>query len=313
MYSVVIPVYKNQDSIPSLVDQLSRVNERLCGNLEAVFVVDGSPDQSFQRLAELLPRAIYKSKLIVLSRNFGSFAAIRAGLQRASGTFFAVMAADLQEPPELITDFFAALESDEADVVVGTRVDRQDPVFSRTFSRLFWLLYRRLIQSETPEGGIDVFGCNDKFRRHLLSLDESNSSMVGLILWLGFRRKSIPYRRVKRQHGKSAWTLKKKLQYLSDSAFSFSNSPIRALLWIGVFGVTMSIVFSGIVVWARLSGRIQVPGYSPVILSIVFFGSVNLICLGIVGSYVWRAFENTKSRPGSVVMHEVDFGQPKIP
>lgn len=313
MYSLVIPVYKNQESIPSLLIELDQLNEKLGRDLEVIFVVDGSPDQSLPRLAQLLPEAKFRSKLLALSRNFGSFAAIRAGLQRASGQLFAVMAADLQEPPQLILDFFAALARDEADIVVGTRVDRQDPMLTRTFSQLFWFLYRRFIQPETPEGGIDVFGCNDRFRHHLLGLEESHSSMVGLILWLGFRRKAIPYSRAKRQYGKSAWTLRKKLKYLSDSAFSFSNSPIKALFWIGVLGVTVSTLFAAIVVAARLSNRIQVVGYTPVILTIVFFGSVNLICLGIVGSYVWRAFENTKCRPGSVIMQERDFHQTNEP
>lgn len=307
MYSLVIPVYKNEDSIPALLEATENLNAQLGGELEVVFVVDGSPDQSFHLLGEQLSRVEHKSQLILLSRNFGSFAAIRAGLHKATGLFFAVMAADLQEPPELVLEFFRTLQNDEADIVIGRRQSRHDPFHSRFMSRLFWSFYRRFIQPQTPKGGIDVFGCNDKFRSRLLGLEESHSSMVGLILWLGFRRKEIPYQRAPRQHGQSAWTLGKKLQYLSDSAFSFSNSPIRGLLGLGFLGVLISFAFSIVVIWARLSGRITVPGYSPVILTIIFFGSVNLICLGIVGSYVWRAFENTKQRPGSVVMYEKTF------
>ena len=306
-YSIIIPVYKNEDSISALLEELANLNRDLGRELEAVFVVDGSPDQSFARLTALLPSCSFRSKLIALSRNFGSFAAIRAGLIKASGKFFTVMAADLQEPPELIAQFFAALDKDEADVVVGVRAGREDPFWTRLFSEAFWSFQRRFIQPETPVGGIDVFACNDKFRQCLLSLQESHSSMVGLILWLGFRRMTIPYRRRKRQHGRSAWTLQKKLKYLSDSAFSFSNFPIHGLLWIGAIGVTLSIIFAGVVIWGRLTGHIEVPGYAPVVLSITFFGSINLISLGIVGSYVWRTFENTKLRPGSVAMHEIDF------
>lgn len=307
MYSIVIPVYKNEDSIGELLGCLQHIDEQLPGSLEVVFVVDGSPDQSLQRLVTTLPNVSFSSKVVVLSRNFGSFAAIRVGLQKASAKYFAVMAADLQEPPELIIGFFEALARDETDVVVGTRVAREDPLFSRWASQVFWFLYRKLVQSETPKGGIDVFGCNELFRKSLLKLDESHTSLVGLLLWLGFRRKMIPYRRQKRVHGKSGWTLLKRIHYLLDSAFSFSHTPIQALFWMGLVGCTASVVFSIVVVWARLSGRIQVPGYSPVILTITFFGSVNLICLAIVGSYVWRAFENTKQRPGAVVMKELSF------
>jgi len=309
MYTLIVPIYNNEDSIPALVEQLAKLNEQLERRLEIVFVIDGSPDHSLQRLVDRLPEMPYRSKIVVLSRNFGAFAAVRAGLARCQGRFFAVMAADLQEPPELILNFFATLERDEADVVIGTRAARQDPFLTRIASNVFWSVYRRTIQPETPPGGIDVFGCNQRFKEELLRLDESHSSLIGLILWLGFRRKCIPYTRIRRTHGRSGWTIKKRFKYLADSAFSFSNAPIRALAWLGVFGVSLSIVLSALVLWGRLTGRIQVPGYAPVILSVTFFGSINLICLGIVGSYVWRGFENTKRRPGAVVMHELDFAQ----
>jgi glycosyltransferase involved in cell wall biosynthesis len=272
-----------------------------------VFVVDGSPDQSFQRLAAELPVVPFKAKLVALSRNFGSFSAIRIGLQKAVGPYFAVMAADLQEPADLIMAFFDELAKDEADVVVGTRMSRDDPFLSRTGSRLFWFLYRKIVQPELPPGGIDVFGCNAAFHRELLKLEESHSSLVGLVLWLGFRRKAIPYKRQRREHGKSAWTLTKRMRYLADSSFSFSDLPIKVLLWLGSIGLVISIVFSMILLWARLTGRIQVPGYSPIVLTIIFFGSINLVCLGIVGAYVWRVYENTKKRPGAVVLREMEF------
>ena len=307
MYFLIIPVYKNDESIEPLLGELTHINDHLEGELEAVFVVDGSPDRCFERLTHLLPKFSFKSRLLVLSRNFGSFAAIRIGLRLASGNLFAVMAADLQEPPELVVSFFESLRGNEADVVVGTRAARQDPLLSRTFSKLFWLLYRRFIQAEAPPGGVDVFGCNMLFRDHLLALDESHTSMVGLLLWLGFRRKAIPYQRRKRKYGKSSWTFWKKVHYLSDSAFSFSNLPIQALFWTGLFGLTTSVILSTIVAWARLTGRIEVPGYSPIVLAISFFGSLNLLSLGIVGSYLWRTFENTKQRPGAIIMKDLSF------
>jgi glycosyltransferase involved in cell wall biosynthesis len=307
MHSIVIPVYKNEASIPDLLQTLEGIGKRLGSDLEVVFVVDGSPDQSFQRLAAELPAVTFKSKLIALSRNFGSFSAIRIGLQKATGPYFAVMAADLQEPPELILAFFDELAKDQADVVVGTRVSREDPFLSRVGSQLFWFFYRKLVQPELPPGGIDVFGCNAAFQRELLKLEESHSSLVGLIVWLGFRRKSIPYQRLRRRHGRSAWTFARRLRYLADSSFSFSDFPIRVLLWLGSAGLVISIIFSIILVWSRLTGRIQVPGYSPIVLTIIFFGSINLICLGIVGAYVWRVYENTKKRPGAVVLREMQF------
>jgi glycosyltransferase involved in cell wall biosynthesis len=307
MYSIVIPVYKNEASIPDLLLVLRGISERLNSAVEVVFVVDGSPDQSFQCLASELPTFSFKSKLIALSRNFGSFSAIRVGLLKASGPYFTIMAADLQEPADLIVAFFEELAKGEVDVVLGKRVSRDDPFLSKMASEVFWFLYRKFVQSELPRGGIDVFGCNVAVRRELLKLEESHSSLVGLLIWLGFRRKAIPYRRARRQHGKSAWTFTKRVRYLVDASFSFSDAPIRVLLWMGSIGFVISVVFSIILLWARLSGRIHVPGYSPIVLTITFFGSINLVCLGIVGSYVWRTYENTKRRPEAVVLREMKF------
>lgn len=306
-YSLIVPVYKNEGSIGELVLALETIKERLDAELEVVFVVDGSPDRSADELVKALPQASFRSQMFLLSRNFGSFAAIRVGLSKASGRFFAVMAADLQEPPELALDCFSCLARDEADVVLGTRSGREDPLLGKLASSLYWWVYRKFVQAETPPGGVDVFGCNEAFRVELLKLDEANSSLVGLVLWLGFRRRSIPYSRMKRRHGKSSWTLRRKLRYLSNSAFSFSNTPIQVLLWMGFFGLVISLLFAVIVVWVRLAGDVPVPGYAAEILTIIFFGSLNLTCLGIVGSYLWRAFENTKQRPGAIVMRELRF------
>jgi glycosyltransferase involved in cell wall biosynthesis len=308
VYSLVIPVFRNEGSIPELLGVLADLNEKLGGGLEAVIVVDGSPDRCAEILEAELPRHAFRSKLVLLSRNFGAFAAVRTGLAEAGGPWFAVMAADLQEPPELILAFFRALEKEPVDVVIGTRATRDDPAFSRWSSRLFWWLYRRLVQPEMPPGGVDVFGCNQAFRDHLLALHESNSTLVGLLFWLGFRRKLLPYERRARRHGRSAWTLARRLRYLSDSVFAFSDLPVRLLVGVGGVGLVFSVAFAIVVLVARLSGWIPVPGYAGTALLITFFAALNSFGLGVIGSYVWRAFENTKGRPQSIVRWRAEFG-----
>ena len=300
-YSIVIPVYQNRESLPELLQALESLNADLAGLLEVVFVIDGSPDDSADFLVSTLPSCRFQSLLLLHSRNFGSFAAIRSGLSQATGPYFAVMAADLQEPPELMLDFFRSLESEPIDVTVGTRTGRDDPLLSRWASALFWSLYRRLVEPEMPHGGVDVFGCNQQVRDHLIDLDEANSSLVGLLFWLGFRRKEVPYRRLRRQHGSSAWTWSGKLRYLFDSAFSFSDLPIRLLILGGATGVVISVTFALVVLVARFLRLIPVPGYAAIVLAITFFAAVNTLSLGIVGGYIWRAFENSKGRPGAVV------------
>lgn len=306
MNSLIIPVYKNEESIVSLLNTLNYINSKI-SELEVIFVIDGSPDASAELLNSLLPFSGLNATLILLSRNFGSFAAIRAGLAEANGEYFAVMAADQQEPPELIIDFFSILSNENYDVVVATRNSRSDPAFTKISSNLFWKIYSRFIMPEIPMGGVDVFGCNNIFRSELLKLDESHSSLVALLFWMGFKRKIIPYERKVREYGKSAWTFQKKLKYLKDSIFSFTDAPIKLLTTIGIFGIAFSVLMSLIILFGKITGWVNVPGYSATVLTIIFFGALNLLGLGIVGTYAWRAYENTKKRPSSIIMSKTKF------
>lgn len=300
-YSVIIPVYKNEATISRLLPALAAMNLELDGAMEVVFVVDGSPDQSYALLQGALDTLAFPAQLLAHSRNFGSFAAIRTGLIAARGEYFGVMAADLQEPPALLLEFFRVLTLDECDVALGTRIGRNDPIVSRLASGLFWNLYRRLVMPDMPKGGVDVFGCNRQFRDQLIQLEESRSSLIALIFWLGFRRKLVGYERQFRHEGKSAWTLGKKIDYMMDSIFSFTDYPIRLLIKLGSIGSLLAVFFGLIVLLARLTGIIDVPGYAATIIAILMLGALNLFGLGLVGTYAWRAYENSKHRPLAIV------------
>ena len=144
-YSIVVPVYRNEATLAALVERLIALDAKLPGELELVFVIDGSPDASVLVLRKLLSTATFGSQLISLSRNFGSWAAIRIGLSAARGRNIAVMAADMQEPPELVEEFFEELETGQYDVAVGVRTGRNDPLLSSFASRVFWATYRRFV------------------------------------------------------------------------------------------------------------------------------------------------------------------------
>ena len=169
------------------------------------------------------------------------------------------------------------------------------------WSSLFWTLYRTFVMPEIPAGGVDLFGCNEQVRNELLKLEEANSSLLGLVYWLGFRRQEVAYERHARRHGKSAWTLGKKVKYLVDSIFAFTGLPIRLVTMIGILGVTISIAFGIFVLVARSLGAISSPGYATIIIMIMFFGALNLTAIGVVGAYVYRSYENTKRRPLAIV------------
>jgi polyisoprenyl-phosphate glycosyltransferase len=311
-FSVVIPVYGNEATLPALVERLEALSARLDGAMEAVFVVDGSPDGSLIVLRRLLSRVAFRSQLVAHSRNFGSFAAIRTGFAAADGDFIAAMAADLQEPVELVEQFFTLLSTGDYDVAVGTRAGREDPRTTMFLSRVFWSLYRRNVHREMPAGGVDIFGCTRQVADQLVALDESHSSLVGLLYWLGFRRVEVPYRRIQREEGKSGWSFKRKLRYFLDSVYSFTDVPISLLTLIGAVGGGLTVVAGLSLLVARLTGAIQQSGYTPLMLVVLLSTFTLLFGLGVVGSYVWRTYENSKGRPGAVSMSHERFGTPDL-
>jgi hypothetical protein len=168
-------------------------------------------------------------------------------------------------------------------------------------SQLFWKLYQRMVVRDMPRGGVDIFGCNRIFRDHLLALEESRSSLIALVFWLGFRRKYINYERLERLEGSSSWTFSKKIDYMLDSIFAFTDYPIRLLMRFGIIGSLLSITVGTVVLIGKMAGLIAVPGYAATILIVLFFGALNLVGLGLVGNYAWRGYENSKKRPLAIV------------
>ena len=295
--SLIIPIYRNEENILDLIIVLSKLNRDLDGRLTVTFVIDGSPDKAGQILVQNRESMTFQSRIVFHSRNFGSFAAIRTGLEFAKGRFFAVMAADLQEPPELVIALFNKIEADESDIIFTTRTERDDGFIQDMFSHVFWSLYRKLVLKDMPRGGVGIFACNTIVRDNLLSIQEPNSSLFGQLFWLGFRRSFIPGKRHKRIKGKSGWRLSMKLRYVMDSVISFTDLPVLVALWTGLIGIMASAIFASVTFSAHFLGLINVSGYTTIALLITLFGSVGLLLQGIIGSYVWRAYENTKRRP----------------
>jgi glycosyltransferase involved in cell wall biosynthesis len=294
-------VYRNEQNIDRLLAEICKLEERLEDDLEVVFVVDGSPDRSFEILRNQLPRLPLRSQLVALSRNFGSFSAVMAGLSVGSGELFAVLAADLQEPPELILQFHEVLKSDSADIVFGCRTKRADPWVSELSSNLFWFIYRKLVVKDMPKGGVDVFACSKAVRDHILRFREVSTNLIALLFWLGFRRRYIGYERAPRKEGKSSWTLAKKFEYCLNSIFNFTDLPIRFLLITGSTGSSLAVVAALIVLVAKLRGEVPVPGYTITVLFILFFGGLITFGLGILGQYLWLSLQNVRGRPNFLI------------
>jgi glycosyltransferase involved in cell wall biosynthesis len=302
--SLVVPVYRNASMVDALVDGVEHIQTEVDGSFETIFVVDGNTDGSRERLIAALDERQIRARIVEHSRNFGSFAAIRSGMRLACGERIAVMAADLQEPPELVIEFFRRLAAGGVDIVAGERIARNDR--GDSFSNLYWRLYRRFVISQIPASGVDVFACTAKVRDVICSLEDVHTSLVAQLFWVGFRRELVPYER-RPSDGKSGWTLRRKLRYLSDSVFAFTDLPVRILWTVGVLGLVLGGIVGAVVLVARVAGAITVPGYAATILVLVFFASLNLMGLGIVGSYVWRAYETAKGRPGAIIRDVIEI------
>jgi glycosyltransferase involved in cell wall biosynthesis len=298
--SIVVPVYKNEGSIEHLLNRISEISGAVTGTVEAVFVVDGSPDKSLEVLRSSLPRDGFDSKVLLLSRNFGAFSAIRAGLREARGEATVVMAADLQEPTSLILDMLGIVQRDEADVAVGVRESRKDGVVSRTLSAVFWKVFNRVSSLELPRGGVDIFALSRSARETLNSFEESSTSLIGLIYWMGFRRQEVPYHRVERQVGKSSWSLQKRINYAKDSITAFSEFPLSVFLWSGVIGAVVSLVFALIGAFQYMFTSDHQSQREITAIGLLFVASYLMAGLGIIGTYLWRLAENVRNRPDSI-------------
>jgi polyisoprenyl-phosphate glycosyltransferase len=300
-YSIVVPVFNNRNSLEALVADLELMTARLGGSLEVIFVVDGGDRTCADVLRELTRRVPFVSVVVELTRNFGSFAAIRTGLGVARGDVVAVRSADLQEPGSLVVTLLESVRSGPHELAIGVRRGRDDPFHRRFGARVFWGLYCRLIQKQMPRGGVDTFACSARVNSELLRLQESNSSLVGLLVWLGFEFTVVPYDRAKSQEGKSGWSLRRLIGYAADSSFAFGQLPIRIIRTSGLCGILGGLVGAIVIVAFRITGYIDQVGYTPLMLAILTMGSVNLVALSVVGSYAWRGFENSKHRPSAVI------------
>ncbi|HYC82530.1 MAG TPA: hypothetical protein VEB65_12130, partial [Solirubrobacterales bacterium] len=207
--------------------------------------------------------------------------------------------------PELSIEFLRRVAEHDVDVVAGERTSRSDR--GESASKLYWRLYRRFVLREIPPGGVDVFACTAAVRDLICSLESVHTSLVAQLFWVGYRREIVPYERLP-SPGPSGWTFRRKLRYLADSVFAFTDLPVRLLWMIGLLGLLLGALVAIAVVLARVTGAIDVPGYTPTVLVIVFFGSLNMVGLGIIGSYVWRAYDTVKGRPGAIVRDVAEFG-----
>lgn len=298
--SVVVPVYYNQETLVELHQKLDDIS-RLIPDLkfEFVFVDDGSGDRSFAVLQGLAARDA-RVKVIKLSRNFGSNIAILAGMAHASGDAVAFVAADLQDPPEMLLEMIKAWREGEK-VIFAVRQGRDDPFVSRLFANLFNTLFHRLVLSNAPPSGVGFFLVDRQVSDIVVRCEEKNAHLINLIIWLGFHPRTLLYNRSVRLRGKSRWTFSRKVKYAIDTFVAFSYLPIRLASLSGVILALIGVMAIAYVIFARLFLNVYVEGWASLMVVLLIVSGMQNAILGVLGEYLWRNLDQTRKRPLFVV------------
>ncbi len=305
--SIVVPVYYNEQSLPALLRHLDQVAAaRPRDTFEFIFVDDGSGDGSLPVLLKLAEQDA-RVRVIRLARNFGSNAAILAGLCHARGECAGFIAADLQDPPEKLPEMIECWESG-AEVVLAVRHDRQgDPIGTRVFAFVFNWAFTTFIDKELTPNGVGFFLIDRKVVDVLVQCAEKNSHLIGLILWSGFRRATVQYDRAPREQGRSRWTFVKKFNYFVDAFVAFTYLPLRISSALGIVLAITGAVYALVVLAARLMGDIPVQGWTALMIVVLLASGVQLLMLGVIGEYLWRNLDATRRRPPFIVAGRYNF------
>ena len=313
LVSIVIPVLNEAANLRALVARLTPVLDGLDVEWELVFVDDGSTDDSLARLKSL-NTSDARIKAVSLSRNFGKEVALAAGLKYARGDAAIMLDADLQHPPELLTQFIARWR-DGFQVVYGQRIDRNtDGPARRLVSRAFYKLFNALVKTDIPEGAGDFRLLDRKAIDAMNRIGEASRFNKGLFSWIGFKSVGVPYTVAERADGgHSRWNVRRLVHFALDGLTSFSTLPLRISTLLGLAVSIFAFCFAVIVVLETLLYGVKVPGFPTLMISVMFFAGVQLIFLGIIGEYLGRVYEEVKARPLFLVAEEIGLDRLRGP
>lgn len=300
--SIIIPCYYNEHNIPVTTATLF-ANEALFPvgtEFEYVLVDDGSGDNTYQALLQVKQQFSSKVIIVKLSGNFGSYNAIQAGMRYATGDCTVVIGADLQDPPELMVEMFAYWQQG-LKLVLANRQEREDGLITKTLSNTYQRLMQKYALPNLPKGGFDYCLFDKQLREQVVQLAESNTNSLYLLLWLNYPYVSIPYTRKARTIGKSRWTFRKKMKLFIDSFVSFSYTPLRLITLTGLGLGIIALGYAIYVIGARLSGSIDVEGWTSMMVVFLLISSFQMIALGIIGEYLWRSLDASRKRPPYII------------
>ncbi len=299
--SIVVPVYYNEINLPDTIPQLLNLGKDLPDySIELVLVDDGSGDNSMQVLLEFQQKYPGNIKVVKLTRNFGSMAAIQAGFTVACGDCVGVIAADLQDPPEMLVEMIHLWEQGNK-AIFAIRQEREESSMQKFFARSYYSLIRKFAIRDYPSGGFDFLLADRQVVDEVNRIHEKNTNFMTLIYWLGFKSVLIPYTRRSRKAGKSRWTLRKKFKLVVDTFVGFSYFPIQLLSAMGVIVAIGSFVYGAYILLYKIFRGIDVAGWVPMMVILTFTAGLQMFMLGILGEYLWRTLDEARKRPSYVI------------
>ncbi len=296
--SLVVPCYNEAGNVAAFQAAVIEAF-RDCGyDYEIVFVNDGSRDATLHNLKKLHQAQECPVKVISFSRNFGKESGIYAGMEHASGEYICLIDADLQQQPGIVRDMVRLLdEKPEVDVVAAYQDRRGEGTVLSFFKKCFYGLINHLSDVSLHADASDFRTFRRSVRDSLLELGEYHRFSKGLFAWVGYETEYIPYVACKRHSGKSKWSFRKLLNYAIEGIVGFSTKPLRYSIYLGILTALAAVLYMVLVIVEKLAWGIDIPGYATVIVLILLLGSIQLFCIGIIGEYVGRTFEQSKDRP----------------
>lgn len=300
LLSVVVPVYNEKDGLREFYDRTKRVLLGMAGlEHEIIFVDDGSSDASADIIAQFVRQDV-RVRLLKLSRNFGHQIAITAGIDAARGDAVVVIDADLQDPPEVIVRFIEKWQ-EGYDVVYGMRETRDGETVLKVWTAsIFYRILKSLVSLDIPVDVGDFRLMSRRVVEHLKAMQERDRFVRGLVSWIGFRQIGLLYRREKRYAGETKYPYRKMIRFALDGITSFSSIPLKMATIMGYLTSLIAFAYACSVIVQKFMGY-TVQGWATIMVGLLFLGGVQLICLGILGEYIGRIFNETKGRPLYIV------------
>jgi polyisoprenyl-phosphate glycosyltransferase len=300
--SFIIPCYFNEQNIPVTSAELIDNEKNFAADVafEYIFIDDGSKDNTYSELVKFHSVYPEKVKIIKLAGNVGSYNAILAGMNYSTGDCNVIIAADLQDPLDLVPKMYDYW-CKGVKFVIANRQDREESFSQKMFSNTYHYLMRKFALENIPPGGFDFVLFDKQLCKQVVEINESNTNTIYLLSWLNYDFVSIPYTRKKRQIGKSRWTLKKKVKLFVDSFVSFSYAPIRLISLIGILLGLSAFAYGIAIIIAKFTGNIPVSGWSSMMVVVLFVSAFQMTALGIIGEYVWRTNDSARKRPNYIV------------